>query len=83
MLQKCTWNHRQVYESLRLYVTARELFKLFLFDVVLEGCPLSLVSTNEEPLGRKVATPVLKSENTAAGIRHADHVASSIRESWH
>jgi hypothetical protein len=28
----------------------------------------------------KVAAPVYKSENTAVGIRHADHVASSIRK---
>jgi hypothetical protein len=25
----------------------------------------------------------LQAENTAVGIRHADHVASSIRKSWH
>jgi hypothetical protein len=29
------------------------------------------------------AGPVYKSENTAVGIRHADHVAPSIRKSWH
>jgi hypothetical protein len=27
--------------------------------------------------------PVLKTENTAIEIRHADHVAPSIRKSWH
>jgi hypothetical protein len=27
--------------------------------------------------------PVKKNENTAVGIRHADHVAPSIRKSWH
>jgi hypothetical protein len=37
--------------------------------------PLSLVSTTEELLDRKVAAPVQKTENTAVGIRHADHVA--------
>jgi hypothetical protein len=40
------------------------------------------VSTTEELLDRKVAAPVYKTENTAAGIRHADHVAPSIRKSW-
>jgi hypothetical protein len=50
--------------------------------VGLEQGPLSLVSTTEELLDRKVAAPVLKTENTAVGIRHADHVAPSIRKSW-
>jgi hypothetical protein len=27
--------------------------------------------------------PVQKTENTAVGIRHADHVAASIRKSWY
>jgi hypothetical protein len=48
----------------------------------LERGPLSLVSTIEELLDRKVAAPVYKTENTAVGIRHADHVAPSIRKSW-
>jgi hypothetical protein len=26
---------------------------------------------------------VYKAKNTALGIRHADHVAPSIRKSWH
>jgi hypothetical protein len=43
--------------------------------VGLERCPLSLVTTTEELLDRKVAAPVYKTENTAAGFRHADHVA--------
>jgi hypothetical protein len=47
----------------------------------LERDPLSLVSTIEELLDRKVAAPVKKIENTAVGIRHADHVAPSIRKS--
>jgi hypothetical protein len=34
--------------------------------------PLSLVSTTEELLDRKVAAPVQKTENRAVGIRHAD-----------
>jgi hypothetical protein len=48
--------------------------------VGLERGPLSLVSTIEELLDRKVAAPVYKTENTAVGIRHADHVAHSIRK---
>jgi hypothetical protein len=50
--------------------------------VGLERGPLSLMSTTEELLDRKVAAPVYKTENTAVGIRHADHVASFIRKSW-
>jgi hypothetical protein len=48
----------------------------------LERGLLSLVSTTEELLDRKVAAPVKKIENTAVGIRHADHVAPFIRKSW-
>jgi hypothetical protein len=50
--------------------------------VGLERGSLSLVSTTEELLDRKVAAPVLKTETTAVGIRHADHVAPFIRKSW-
>jgi hypothetical protein len=50
--------------------------------VGLEWGPLSLMSTTEELLDRKVAAPVSKTENMAVGIRHADHVAPSIRKSW-
>jgi hypothetical protein len=50
--------------------------------VGLERDSLSLVSTTEVLLDRKVAAPVYKTENTAVGIRHADHVAPSIRKSW-
>jgi hypothetical protein len=50
--------------------------------VCLERGPLSLVSTTEEILDRKVAAPVYKTENTAVGIPHADHVAPYIRNSW-
>jgi hypothetical protein len=50
--------------------------------VGLERGPLSLVSTTEELLDGKVAAPVYKTENMAVGIRHADHVAPSIRKSW-
>jgi hypothetical protein len=51
-------------------------------SVGLERGPLSLVSTTEELLDRKVASPVQKTENTAIGIHHADHVAPFIRKSW-
>jgi hypothetical protein len=50
--------------------------------VGLERGPLRFVSTTEELLDRKVAAPVYKTENTAVGIRHADHVALSNRKSW-
>jgi hypothetical protein len=50
--------------------------------VGLERGPFSLVSTTEELLDRKVAAPVYKTENTAVGIRHSDHVASYIRKIW-
>jgi hypothetical protein len=48
--------------------------------VGLERGPLSLVSTTEQLLDRKVTAPVYKTENTAVGIRHTDHVAPSIRK---
>jgi hypothetical protein len=48
--------------------------------VGLERGPLSLVRTTEELLDRKVAAPVYKTDNTAVRIRHADHVAPSIRK---
>jgi hypothetical protein len=41
----------------------------------LERGPLNLVSTTEELLDRKVAAPVYETENTAVGIRNADHMA--------
>jgi hypothetical protein len=47
--------------------------------VDLERGPLSILSTTEELLDGKGAAPVSKTENTAVGIRHADHVAPSIR----
>jgi hypothetical protein len=50
--------------------------------VGLKRGPLSLVSTTEELLDRKVAAPVYKTENTAVGIRPADHVASYNSKSW-
>jgi hypothetical protein len=48
--------------------------------VGLERGPLSLVSTTEEVLGRNSSGSGLETENTAVGIRHADHVAPSIRK---
>jgi hypothetical protein len=48
----------------------------------MERGTLSLVSTTEELLDRKVAAPVYKIENTAVGIRHAEFVAPSIRKRW-
>jgi hypothetical protein len=50
--------------------------------VGLERGKLGLVSTTEELLDRKVASPVYKTKTTAVGIRHADHVAPFIRKSW-
>jgi hypothetical protein len=49
----------------------------------LERGPLSLVSTIEELVGRKSSGSGLEIENTTIRIRHADHVAPSIRKSWH
>jgi hypothetical protein len=51
--------------------------------VGLERGPLSLVSTIEELLERKNSGSVYNTEITAVRIRHADHVAPSIRKSWH
>jgi hypothetical protein len=51
--------------------------------VGLERGPLSLVSTTEELRGRNSSGSGLKTKNTALGIRHADHVAPSIRKSCH
>jgi hypothetical protein len=47
------------------------------------GVHSRLLSTIEELLGRRSSASGLKSENTAVGIRYADHVAPSIRQSWH
>jgi hypothetical protein len=55
-----------------------------LWEVVVWNGVNSLMSTTEKLLGKKkVAAPVYKAENTAVGIRHADHVAPSICKSWH
>jgi hypothetical protein len=49
--------------------------------VGLERGALSLVSTTEELLDRKVAASVWKTLNTAVGIRHADHVTPYFHKS--
>jgi hypothetical protein len=48
--------------------------------VGLERGPPSLASATEELLGRESKGSRLETENTAVGIRHADHVATSIRK---
>jgi hypothetical protein len=50
--------------------------------VGLELGPLSLVSTIEELLERKSIGSGLEIDNTAVGIRKADHVAPSVHERW-
>jgi hypothetical protein len=51
--------------------------------VGLEWGPPSLVSTIESYLKEKVEAPVQKTENTAVGICHVDHVAPSMRKNEH
>jgi hypothetical protein len=48
--------------------------------VSLERGPLSLVSTTEELLERKSSGSCLENREYGIGIRHADHVAISIRK---
>jgi hypothetical protein len=48
--------------------------------VSLERGLIKLVSTTEELLLKNSAAPVWKAENTTVWIRHADHVAPSIRK---
>jgi hypothetical protein len=43
-------------------------------------CRLTIFCLFWKDIGRP---PVYKSENTAIGIHHADHVAPSIRKGWH
>jgi hypothetical protein len=59
-----------------------QCYQVFWEVVGLEQGPLSLVSKTEELLGRNSSGSGLETENTAVGIRHADHVAPSIRKSW-
>jgi hypothetical protein len=49
----------------------------------LELGPLSLVSNTEELLEKKNSGSGLDGENTAVGIRCADHATPSIHKSWH
>jgi hypothetical protein len=58
-------------------------YQIFWEIVDLERGPFSLESTIEELLGWKNSGSCLETEITAVGIRHADHVAPSIRKSWH
>jgi hypothetical protein len=58
-------------------------YQIFWKVVGLERDPLNLVSTIDELLERKSSGFGLEIENTAVGIRRADHVTPSIRKSWH
>jgi hypothetical protein len=51
--------------------------------VGLERDPLSLVSIIKDLLERKCSYSGKKTEITVIGIRHDDHVAPSVRRSWH
>jgi hypothetical protein len=57
-------------------------YQIFLQAVGLGRDPLSLVSTTEELIGRKSSGSGLESREYGRGIRHADHVAPSIRKNW-
>jgi hypothetical protein len=58
-------------------------YQIFWEVVGLEQGPLSLVSTTEELLERKVAAPVKRNREYGVEISHADHVAPSIHKGWH
>jgi hypothetical protein len=58
-------------------------YQTFCEVVGLERGPLSLVSTTEELLGRNSSGSGMVNENTAVGIRRADHDTIPIRKSWH
>jgi hypothetical protein len=58
-------------------------YQIFWEVVDLEQGPLILMSTIEDLLGWKSKDSGVEIVNTALGIRHADHVAPSIRKSWH
>jgi hypothetical protein len=51
--------------------------------VGLEQGPLSLVSTNEELLGRKRSGSGLENRDYGNRDRHTDHVAPFLRKRWH
>jgi hypothetical protein len=57
--------------------------QIFREVVGLERGPLSFVSTIEEVLERKSSVSGLDSREYGRGIRHADHIAPSVRKSWH
>jgi hypothetical protein len=59
------------------------IYQIYRDVVGLERGPLSLVGTTEELLEKKSSGFGLETENMAVGICHADHVALSIRKSWH
>jgi hypothetical protein len=59
----------------------QENMSVSVYNVGLERGPLSLVSTIKELLEIKSSGSGLEIEITAVGIRHADNVASSIRNS--
>jgi hypothetical protein len=50
--------------------------------VGLERGPLSLMSTTEELLNKKSSGSCLENREYGLGIRHADHVTTSIRKKW-
>jgi hypothetical protein len=58
-------------------------YQIFGEVVGMERGPLSLVSTTEELLGTKSNGSGLESREYGLWIRHADHVAPSIRKVWH
>jgi hypothetical protein len=58
-------------------------YQVFWEVVGLERGPLSLVSTTEELLEKKNSGSGLESRDYCVGIRHADHVAQSVRKVWH
>jgi hypothetical protein len=58
-------------------------YQIFWEVMSLEQGPLSLVGTTEELLERKSNGSSLESWEYGLGILHADHVAPSIRKSWH
>jgi hypothetical protein len=56
-------------------------YQIFWEVVGLERGPLSLMSTIEELLERKSSCSGKENREYGLGIRHADHVAPSIRKS--
>jgi hypothetical protein len=58
-------------------------YQIFWEVAGLERISVSLMSTTEELLERKSSGSGLDSENTAVGIRHADHVAPFVWKSCH